>query len=668
MKYLDDNGRIPTYKVQNEYALLEKLPDQKPSKRIIQNKYGLKAIKALIDLEKKENVSWYSYLKKRNVNNMDELALFYRGNKIPFNKMFEEADKVAKSMKKNGLESGDEIGVCVSNTPELVYILLAANKLSIKVNIFGANYNNDFINEIMNDLSNKMLFISDDNYEMIKDNIKSHNFNKIVVSSLADSLPEDVTKCDEYEPELDKYYHFEDHKNNIQNEISNVITFQDFELDGENYPYEILDEGNLETDFLVTYTSGSTKIGFPKALIHKNRSLITMGRFHDPELCGNPKIPGLRGLAHIHPDSNTNIITCISDNLIQGWSVALEPEYDQTKALDYVFLNKPNYLNATTSFLIEMSKQYLLDKKFHQNGKGRKLPFLLAAFAVGEGTQKGEEKFINKFLRESRAGSGVSMMGLKLPFTTLSIGGGDCEHGGIYYTLWKSLYQKLYFPKIGKQDMGLLPVPFVQVTCLKKDENGKYVECDYEEPGTIVANSYTNMSGYKNNPEETNEIILEDNLGRKWVSCKTYGYIDKIGGVHVKGRASKKENTFRSYIIDDVITKDTKNILSSTSVMVDDKIISTVQQQPNSKNNQKLYFSMYQRLLNDLGKEIADSIYIRNIPIRESYPLTGAGKRSVRDLEKMKAENTFNLHDYVMSTSKKKEQNNTKKILKKRNK
>ena len=87
-------------------------------------------------------------------------------------------------------------------------------------------------------------------------------------------------------------------------------------------------------------------------------------------------------------------------------------------------LNKPNYLNITTSFAIQMAKDYLKDKKFHEDGVGRKLDFLLAMFLVGEGTSKGEEKFLNRFLREARAGSGVNVAGIKLPFTTVSIGGG----------------------------------------------------------------------------------------------------------------------------------------------------------------------------------------------------------------------------------------------------
>ena len=43
-------------------------------------------------------------------------------------------------------------------------------------------------------------------------------------------------------------------------------------------------EGNLDTQFLVTYTSGSTNAKRPKAIIHANRSLITIGRFQDADM------------------------------------------------------------------------------------------------------------------------------------------------------------------------------------------------------------------------------------------------------------------------------------------------------------------------------------------------------------------------------------------------
>lgn len=655
------NGRIPTYKIEKEFDLLKSLPKNKPSTRIVSTKKGLKAIEALIDLQKNDNTSWYEYLKKRSQNNMNDLALFYRGNKITFREMFQKSDEICKSMINSGLKYGEEIGVCVTNSPELVYIILAANKIGLKVNLFGAGFNKDYLEIIVNDISPKAIFLSDDIYDEVSSVIENKKIDNIIVSSLADSLPENPTLCDEYEPKLAKYYYYENKIDKIKNKNNKIKSLTEYIEEGRNCEINLDNQGNLETDFLITYTSGSTKIGFPKAIIHKNRSLITMGRFHDPELCGNPKIPGLRGLAHIHPESNTDVITCISDNLLQGWSVALEPEYDSKKALDYIILNKPNYLNITTSFMLEIAKEYLIEKRYHENGKGRKLPFLLATFTVGEGTQKGEEKFINKFLREAKAGSGVSVKGLKMPFTTLSIGGGDCEHGGIYYTLWKSLYQNLYKPILGKEDIGLLPVPYVVVTALRKNDKGIYEECDYGEDGIIVANSYTNLSCYKNNIEETNKLILEDNLGRKWVSCNVLGHINSIGGVNIKGRIYEKENNNYGYMIDSILSQDTKNILSSTTVNSDNNLVINIQTQPlKNINLNKLNKSIIDRLSKILPEEIIESLYIRNINNKTGYPLTGSGKKNIKALENMKLNDTIKLSELIN-----KEENIKKLVIKK---
>ncbi len=648
--------RIPTYRVETELSLMESLPNSKPSKRIIKSKKGLKAIKALIDLEQNHNTSWYNYLKDKNKDNMNKIALFYRGNKISFKEMFDKADKLAVSMSEKNLTLGDEIGVCVSNTPELVYILLAANKLGLKVNLFGSSFDKKYLSEILDGISKKVIFISDDNYDDIKDVVKGKNIEQIVITSLATSLPKDPSKCDEYEEDLKDYYHYEDKTDRIVSEGNNIESFDNF-MKKTNKDTKVPNNiGNLETDFLVTYTSGSTKNGFPKEIVHKNRSLITMGRFHDSELSGNPKLENMRGLAHIHPESNTDVITCISDNLMQGWSVALEPEYSKDKALDYIILNKPNYLNITTSFLIEMSKQYLMDGKYNKDGKSRKLPFLLATFAVGERTSKGEEKFINQFLRKSKAGSGISIKGFKMPYTTLSIGGGDCEHGGIYYTLWKSLQEKLYSPIIRKNELGMMPVPYVVVTALKQDSNGNYIECDYNEPGILVANSYSNLSCYKNNNEATRKLILTDNLGRNWITTNTYGYVDTIGSVHVKGRIPEKKNSIcETYMIDDIVTNDTKNILSSTTVETMDGMLITIQKQPSSnKSTTEIIKSIYSRLLNNIPSEVLDTIKIRVIPIRDSMPLTPSGKRNSTALENTSFGVIEDINNYIEKDKQKK--------------
>ncbi len=662
IEYTEQTGKIKTFLLQNEIETIIKVPRSKPSSRILYTKKGKKALAALIDLERYHNHSWYKELLIRAQKNPNALALFYRGNKITFYEMFKRADLVAQAMVNSGIKYGDEIPCCLSNTPELVYILLAANKIGAKVNLFGSSFDKDYLSTILDSCSKNIFFCTDDNYSEIRETVLNAGLDKLVVISLADSIPENPKECDEFEPSLESYYHY-DNKLSLYKD-DGILSFDELlSLPKENI--EVIDAGTLDTEFLVTYTSGSTKIGHPKQITHTNRSLITSGRFHDSELSVNLELNGLRGLAHIHSESNTNVITCISDNLMQLWSVALEPEYDKKKVLEYVMLNKPNYLNAPTSFLIEMAKEYLFEKKFHEDGKGRKLPFLLAAFAVGEGTSKGEEKLINRFLRESRAGSGVKILGFSMPFTTLSVGGGDCEHGGIYYTLWRSMQEKVNFLRLKKHELGLLPEPFAQVSAFKKNNSGEYEECDYNECGLIAANSATTMRGYKGQQEETSKLLFRDNLGRDWVSSNVYGYIDELGAVHIKDRIGNEILTptgeiIMPYMIQDEVCRDTKNVLSCTVTCIDGYFVINVEFQPDKKKSDiEIIKSIISRISSSGKSNLINNIVFRIIDYKNSFPLTASGKRSIAILESYGLDNVV-VYDETSNTLKQLNKNHEK--------
>ena len=628
MDYLDSDGRIPTYKLQNEFDLLSSLPDSKPSKKIVTTKRGLKAIKALVDLQRDYNVSWYRYVKDRADKVPNNIALFYRGNEITYRELFDRADVVAKSLLEIGVKPGDEIPICMTNTPELVYVLLAINKIGAKANVFGEQFNNAYIEEILDGCSKKVLFTDDSRYEYIKDAVQKSNIDNKVVVSLADSIPKDITKNKYYEPELDEYYHYPNKVKYYRQTDSGILSFSDFEKIGINSTNNFENSGSLEDDFLITYTSGSTIVGKPKPLMHKNRSLIVSGRFHDCELSGNPDMKKFSCLAHIPPESNTDLIACISDILIQGWTVCLEPEYDYKKALDYIILNKPNYLNMTTSFFIEAAKQYLIEGRF----KGRKLDSIFTAFAVGEKLSPGEEKFINKFLRKARAGSGVPVNGFKMPFTTIGVAAGDCEHGAIFYTLWKKLFE-LKSKMHGIKECGIYPEAYVNATILKTNSKGEYEECDYGEMGTVVSNSYSNMSGYKNNPEATKKLLITDNLGRTWLSCNVYGYMDKLGGVHIKGRKELlfpkiDGKTIPLYELEEIVSSDTKRVMSCQVVENNGEIVIIVQPQSEYKNTD-IRKSIIGRIINKYGDDFLKNIDLIILPFEESFPLTHSGKREL---------------------------------------
>lgn len=367
--------------------------------------------------------------------------------------------------------------------------------------------------------------------------------------------------------------------------------------------------------------------------------MIVSGRFHDAEVSGNPDIKGLRALAAIHPDSNTCLITCISDILMQGWCVAFEPEYNISEALDYLLLNKPNYANLTCSFWTEVARQYLVEKRFSE----MKLGFLLAAVAVGEKLGNGEEYFINRFLKKARAGSAVSINGFHLPYVPVSIGGGDCEHGGIYYTLWRALYSKLYYFRLRGKPIGMLPEKYVIASALKK-ENGYWVECNTNETGVIVANSATTMKCYKNLREETISKIIKDKKGRDWVSCNVLGYIDEVGAIHVKGRVEEfyeiSGETIYPFNVDDLIDQDKQNILLSTTVFKSDgSIVANIIINPMTIGSEKAIIDRAkERCKQGLSEEVNKKLRFKVFHNISDFPITGSGKRNIRALEEMKLE------------------------------
>lgn len=595
-----------------------------PSKERRHIKDQKKVDLAIKELYEKHNHSWYDEVLLRNKDNMHREALFYRGNSISYEKMFEEADKLVSALSNYGLKKGDEVLMCVSNTPEMVYLLLACSKLGLKPNIFGADFNKEYIKEIIEESHAKIIFMSDDNSWQIQDIVDKANISKKVVYSVTDSFNlEYIFKNQPYyvwdfEDKL-KYISFPKDYCTLDKFIVNYC-------DGN----AVVPNVSLDDDFTITYTSGSTKNGRPKAIIHRVRSFNAMGRFHDQELSGTPSMKNHRSLAHIPPHSNTCLITSISDLLFQGGSVALEPIYNKEHFLESLIFNEPTLVPATRSFWIEAMKNYLYNPMY----KDLKFPHLLAPIAVGESVSPNEEKFINQCFK--KLSMGTKAVPFPLSPVTLSIGGGDCEHGGLFFTLFKRLRERISF---SNEEYGLKPFALANIKVLDQNLN----ECGFNELGMLVGDSLCTMRAYKNNPDATNEFFIEDSDLKINGNFKVWSYIDKRGHVHMKGRMGNEFITSSNkiipvFMIADVILKDTKNIMSCEVVNVNNKLVAHIEFYPNMELNSheedQILSNALTRLEKIFGHEVVSNLYFMVRDCVSSYPLTGCGKRNVAMLEK----------------------------------
>ena len=476
-------------------------------KRHIKRKTNLDQV--MKELQEKHNHSWIEDILIRNKDNLNGPALYYRGTTISYEEMFENIIRVSKALIKMGVKQEDEVPMCVSNCPEMLYFLGALNLIGAKVNIFGADFDKEYIREIVSSCNSNLLIATDDKYEEIKDILTGTNKDNKVIISLTDSLKDGKDPFASYD---DRFYKFMNKVGKFQKEDNTILSFREFLIKANNYKGPLLTpKVQLEDEFIITYTSGSTKNGRPKAIVHTNSSLITMARFHDTDLSGLPEMRNIVGLAHIPPHSNTDLITSISDVLSQTCTVALEPIYDKDFFAYSLLINRPSFAPATRSFWIQGIKDFQEKEEF----QGMKLPFLLIPASVGEATSLGEEKFINKGLRKLKAGSD------KLPIITapLSMGGGDCEHGGLFFKLYKALYDKI---SLSKEGHGLTPFQLTELAVLREDGT----ECKYGEYGRLVSTSPCTMKRYKDNPKATEEFFITDIYGRTWGDNNVRGYID----------------------------------------------------------------------------------------------------------------------------------------------
>lgn len=576
----------------------------------------------LTDLEKNHNHSWYEELFLRNKNNLDDIAIFYRGTEITYRKMFENMQKYAKSLKTLGIDKEYEIPICMSNTPELIYLLGAISMIGAKANIFNSEFDKEYITEIIDSCNSNIIFVEDGLYKELKDSISNSHIDTIFMTSLVDSLPKSGNPYDNLDKKHGKFECLIPMFENTDSKIMNMKKFVKF---GENYSGKLINSVNLDDEFTITYSSGSTNSSRAKAIVHTVRSFITIGRCHDPEIQKTTSMKNFTIQAHIPTHSNTDIIASISDALMQGSKLALEPVYDKDFFIDSLFINKPNYVVATRSFWISTIKKVFYD----DNYKKSKMPFLLIPFAVGEPLDVGEEKFLNKGLRKLEAGKNI--VPTPISVVTMSVAGGDCEHGGIFWILFRALQSKRLSKLLRKETCGLNPFEMVDVAVL--DENGN--KCAPYQLGRLVANSPCTMKCYKDNKSATEKFFITDADGKVWGDCNVYSYIDNLGGIHMKGRIPKEVKKIPSFIISDIILKDTKNIMSCEVVEDTDngKYIAHIELQPGKKNLKKILISAENRCVKKFGEDFASMLVYRIHSFNESFTLTGCGKRDYRALE-----------------------------------
>ncbi len=625
-----------------------------------------------IDISHNNSISVEIILK--NFAKLDEFAIFYRGNKITYAELFSNVYVYASALQKMGFEKGSQVPVFATNTPEFIALYLAINLIGAEINSMGEWFDKDYNLFLLDKTESDYVFITDNVYEEIKDKLESSNIKNIVVLPIGSSLPLSASgeKYNPYKEFDDRFGHnFEDKTAQIKAaSTKNVISLSEFAAMGTLTRYVIC-ASSLDDPAMISYTSGTTKPGVPKPVLQANRSYVTLSRFKDKDISGLANMEGKKVLCHIPVYTNMELST-ISDALYQGCKLCLEPFYDDKFFKYSIVMYKPHYSPGSEGSYLDLCKNLCYNPEF----KSVMLEDFIAPCITGEELTPGSEKFINYVARKHKFG----VKGVPSPISpvTASVGGGTTENGGVFTTLFKGLREKF---SLRKEPFGLLTLPFADVAVL--DDEGRY--CKPGEVGHLTINSPCNMIGYLYDENDYKDLQIKDKYkdriaedGSIRRDAGTVAAASKYNSreIHMKGRNEYlivDDLRIPLYELNEIIRKDTKNILTANVVEINDEVIGKnwvihVEFMPTTrKNKHSILKSLVMRLASIYPQCVLEKLYIRVRGFGESFPVAPSGKRDLNALRREgyteKCMSVINLYNNYLNVTRYKDKKEQERVL-----
>ncbi|MBQ8892458.1 MAG: acyl--CoA ligase [Bacilli bacterium] len=530
-----------------------------------------------------------------------------------------EVKKHIKMFTNLGIKSGDVVSFMMLNTPEVIFMFLALNKMGAIANLIKFDESPDRINYMLN-LTNSKYFFVTDVPPIIMNVIKVLNMDngleRVITIPVMESIITSELKGNEiknriddlvytthkeYDPEIEKKEFLE--LDQLQKELrlednnSKMISYAKYkDLYLKKTPVKLLHKGTDKTT-LIVYTGGST--GDAKGVELTNKNLVAM--VHGLKYSNYGFTYGKTSM-NILPPAIAYYLNATCGLMVCGVRVTQIPAFEIEKYPELIDMYKPNIIYSGPILL-----KLMAISPYNFN-------YLTNPVSGGDKLLVNEELMINESFKQK---------GTK----PVQQGYGSSEVTAV----------ATCNPAIGSK-IGSLGIPMIDVdVSIFEYQTDKEIPYGKNMEGEICISGPTLMKGYLNNSAATDYVKRYHNDGKYWLHTDDIGVMDEDGFIFHKGRYKRMltrngQKLWLSALEDEVmktgLVKDCCAVKMSDEVEREVPVLHLVLS--NSEDVSQIY------MLDNYLKENCPPTYLpKYYVVREYIPVTEVNnKKDFKALEK----------------------------------